>query len=1028
MHRNIYRALAFALAILGSATGAAPLQAAPLPQNSWTAYTVVAQDQIYVGPNRNLSGNFVVLGAGGHFELGTDSFQAGGVVAAQSARLQKQSSVERLYTRARTGQGSVRIEQQSSDFPPPNFVLPPTVTRTTDCVTVADNIDVPKNSAGPAIRARCYRNVTIRDGASLTLPSGTYQLRSLTIGKGATLRVEGTATVKVRRAVRIQPEANIAPDSRNPADLVFRIESEGSSNVIGRLSRIVARFVSPNDDSFRIEQFTNITGTVLAGRVDMIGFHGEPPPPDDYCGDGKVQGNETCDDGINNGTGNPGAEGKVCRADCTYCGDAILQDGEFCDRGDLNGTSNECYANCRACGDDICQSSFRSYVCFDAMPGLPASQTTDQCDATYEGRENAGLSSLTIVEDCDLGSRNGVEDEYGPVCPNAPPPDPNDPTRLFECSDVCQPAIRSCASGAPPDPNLGQTCEAGSPSGYWDNICRTAGPDFCTVCGDGIVQIGPNPEVPLEECDNTGPDCGPDCKKVPDTPGVCSPFPENIFKNRWGLENAIRAAQQNGRAARTDTAQVAQTISAEGSVYAGPVLNIGGDGQIALGPWYDVRSNDGDAQQVLIQIRNSNTGNENLPACTRSDFARGTDGALCYNPYGGILARVRFRDSMLGTQALSYSIALGCGQIWAGNLQLGPNGMPQLRSRFPVVVEEDPTSWRTAPAFEEPQPFTQAVPGNVTNWQTGSFEIIGVESIPCAPEEPRSFEGNRWAKSDSFLREAASNHLAAQVFLVRVGAGVSYAYRTPAIARFAARGLGPIPIEGGILNNLDAPTLADCLTFRTDGEQLLTPSQCVSAVNLALTSAQLSAQFDISPLVGGETRVITTLPTLNLNCAEGDPFGTGPFSCDPDGESMRCVVSDREGNTRDASLGAIGGNQGTNRCRLPRATTEISLRADLSRNDLNDPLPDISLWTDRLPFALSGTLKLYFDRGLSGELLHGETLPDGLLNVFGRPATGYEGLPLLSLTIQEYRNGNVGGTYGNSTPTGSFDKVLYPGG
>ena len=141
---------------------------------------------------------------------------------------------------------------------------------------------------------------------------------------------------------------------------------------------------------------------------------------------------------------------------------------------------------------------------------------------------------------------------------------------------------------------------------------------------------------------------------------------------------------------------------------------------------------------------------------------------------------------------------------------------------------------------------------------------------------------------------------------------------------------------------------------------------------------------------------------------------------------MRCVVSDREGNTREAPLASLGIDPGGARCRLPRATTEIALRANSARTELNDPPADISLWTDRLPHALSGTLKLYFDRSLSGELLHGETLPDGLLNVFGRPASGYEGLPVISLTIQEYRNGNVGGTYGNSTPTGSFDKVLYP--
>ncbi|MDG1959095.1 MAG: hypothetical protein P8K07_11250 [Candidatus Binatia bacterium] len=1034
MYTNIYRALALSLALLIQAAFGADLQAAPLPQSNWESYAVIAEEQILVGPNRNLNGSFLVLDPDGYFDLGTDSQQAGGLVAAQTTRLQRQSSVENLYTQTLTGSGTIRGQQLSTDFPPTNVTLPPPATPTSDCVTVAFDVDVPRNTTGEPISGRCYGNVTVRDGATLTLRAGNYQMHRLTIGKGARLQAEGAVTVRVRRSVRTQPEATIRPDSGNPSDLVFQIEARGNNNVIGRLSNVVARFVSPNDNNFRLEQFTNITGTVLANRVYMVGYHGEAPPTPtpptptpSFCGDGVIRGDETCDDGADNGTGNPGPNGLVCRSDCTFCGDAIQQDGEFCDEGPSNGSSKSCYANCRACGDDICQTelavpSYRNFICFETMPTLTA-QSAAQCETTLDRREAAGLDNFVIPESCDLGIFNGTLTK-GPLCAGATPPIPPDPNGLYECNQ-CVPASSNipCADGGLPDPALDETCRAGEPAGYWDNICRTGDPDVCTVCGDGIIQREAG-----EECDDTGPNCGPDCRRVPDEPGVCAPAPENIFKNRWGLEAALLADIRNTGSRRAATANPAQNVSASGQIYAGPVLNIGGEGQVALGPWYDVRANDGDAQQVLIQIRNSNTGDENLPVCNSSDYQRGTDGTLCYNPNGGILARVRFKESLQGTQAFSYSIILGCGQVWAGNLQLGSNGLPELRSGFPVVVEEDLGSWRTADAFTTPQAFTQAVPGDVKDWQTGSFEIIGVESLSCDPEDQLArLEGNRWAKPDGFLREAATNHLSAQVFLVRVGAGVSHAYRTPAIARFAARGLGPILVEGGILSNLEAPTLADCLTFRTDGERLLTPTQCVAAVNLALTSAQLSAQFDISPLVGGETRIIASLPTLNLNCAEGAPYGPGPFSCNPNGEKMRCTVADREGNTRAATLAASGLTTVDGGCRLTRATTEIAMRAEVSRSEVSEPPADISLWTDRLPRPLSGTVKMYFDRNLAGELLHGETLPDGLLNVFGRPATGYEGLPVISLTVQEYRNGRIGGTYGNTTPTGSFDKVLYPG-
>lgn len=62
------------------------------------------------------------------------------------------------------------------------------------------------------------------------------------------------------------------------------------------------------------------------------------------CGDGTINGLETCDDGENNG------ENGYCNEDCTgqteYCGDEIRQTGELCDDGENNGQLGYCSNDC----------------------------------------------------------------------------------------------------------------------------------------------------------------------------------------------------------------------------------------------------------------------------------------------------------------------------------------------------------------------------------------------------------------------------------------------------------------------------------------------------------------------------------------------------------------------------------------------------------------------------------------------------------------------------------------------------------
>src|SRR5262249_26238863 len=76
------------------------------------------------------------------------------------------------------------------------------------------------------------------------------------------------------------------------------------------------------------------------------------------CGDGKVEGNEVCDDGANNGM-----QG-FCRPDCQgrepFCGDDIVSPPEACDDGSnlvtYGGDQKLCGPGCQFapyCGDSV---------------------------------------------------------------------------------------------------------------------------------------------------------------------------------------------------------------------------------------------------------------------------------------------------------------------------------------------------------------------------------------------------------------------------------------------------------------------------------------------------------------------------------------------------------------------------------------------------------------------------------------------------------------------------------------------------
>src|SRR5690606_20708220 len=143
-------------------------------------------------------------------------------------------------------------------------------------------------------------------------------------------------------------------------------------------------------DTAAVSSVFDSLGHVVACRADCNGY-------EDYCGDGKVTGDEICD----NGEGNNDSLYDGCQADCTlgsHCGDGYVDPSEQCDDPTGNSAnpqwqqsieSAECSLTCRRgpyCGDgslqkphEVCEigqtfhvatlSGTRIAACYDACEG-----------------------------------------------------------------------------------------------------------------------------------------------------------------------------------------------------------------------------------------------------------------------------------------------------------------------------------------------------------------------------------------------------------------------------------------------------------------------------------------------------------------------------------------------------------------------------------------------------------------------------------------------------------------------------------
>ncbi len=196
------------------------------------------------------------------------------------------------------------------------------------------------------------------------------------------------------------------------------------------------------------------------------------------CGNGKIEADEVCDDGANNGTYGH------CKSDCSgigeRCGDGIVNGNEVCDDGNTSDgdyCSKDCSKITGRCGDGKLQ---QNEVCDDGNTSaddycsMDCSKITGRC----------GDGKKQINEACDDG--NTVDGDY--------------------CSKDCLKITGNCGDG---EKQINEACDDGANNGNY-GYCKSDCSGIGEHCGDGIKN-GP------EACDdgNTvdGDYCSKDCSQ-----------------------------------------------------------------------------------------------------------------------------------------------------------------------------------------------------------------------------------------------------------------------------------------------------------------------------------------------------------------------------------------------------------------------------------------------------------------------------------------------------------------------------------
>jgi cysteine-rich repeat protein len=251
----------------------------------------------------------------------------------------------------------------------------------------------------------------------------------------------------------------------------------------------------------------------------------------DICGDGKVTGDEECDDANSNNDDD-------CNDDCTFtCGDGVLLETELCDTGIAAGEPGACPTDCD--DDDACtQDTLSGTGCQTECVNAAITDTTDGDGCCPPG------GTANNDSDCVAECGNGV----------------------VEAGEACDTAIAAGDSGACPtdcDDSLACTADSLSGGGTCQATCSNT-PIVDPIDDDGCCPSG----ATIAEDNDCSASCGDGVVTAPETCDTAiAP----------GDPGACPSACNDGNACTNDTLLSAGTCNATCS-YTAITTAIDGDG------------------------------------------------------------------------------------------------------------------------------------------------------------------------------------------------------------------------------------------------------------------------------------------------------------------------------------------------------------------------------------------------------------------------------------------------------------------
>jgi len=394
-----------------------------------------------------------------------------------------------------------------------------------------------------ALPPGAYGAVKVAQGGRLVLSAGTYNFCLLEAVRGD-IEVAGPVTINVRDKFGLGNQASLLPNAPLGADDV-QVNFAGKSIRISAGSRFTGRIFAP-EGQIRLGRQAVVIGHLVSDKLRSDkGFTAFPPADAAVCGNGMLQGAETCDPP---GVAVPPNQ-NVCRVGCTFCGDNLVQSGEDCDDGNSNngdGCRNDCsFPPPPLCGNGAVDAPETCDPPGSDPPPLGGNLCRTDCSYCGDGTADAGeaCDDGNMVDDdqcansCTAGPGQQTlcgDDIVGPgeTC-DPPGSDPAPPggnlcrVGCTYCGDGAQNGTEDCDDGntvdddacrnnctlTPPNPcgnfqlDAGETCDppGSDPPPAGGSLCRVN----CTYCGDHSLQAG-------EECDDGNTDdldsCANDCR------------------------------------------------------------------------------------------------------------------------------------------------------------------------------------------------------------------------------------------------------------------------------------------------------------------------------------------------------------------------------------------------------------------------------------------------------------------------------------------------------------------------------------